>query len=940
MPDTDITRREHEKKFDRLTTINHLFHLQPFKGFVMELEDVHFHFDSAVILPDFGTFDAPLEGDPAAPDPATQRVISLAVVRACYLQGAKGQKMLIAGHADTSGSPDYNFPLSLQRANSFFHLLMGNRAEWVKISVAKHKVEDYQQILKWIANVWDFNCDPGNVDNNHGALTTAAVKDFQTEYNEEFDASISVDGQVGPETWGAFFDVYIAVLANIMDVEVADLQKFRDALQWVDDSKRTVGCGEEFPIEQPRKQNYKSKVNRRVEILFYDPGQEPKIDCHPGPTKCTPVICEIYNPKMYKYVHLPVDPVTSLIAFRIKMELGDIDSLFTDIGTSDDTDTGIRERMQAIGFLYAPLNDPAIATRAKDAWDHFKVVTTAGSAQLQTMVKNTIVDQNVLPAVGGFGMLRMPGSYCVTNAQFAAQFFGNPGATGAQSGRFQEETAVWTANDKLGLVPIVTKVESRPRTKWKPAKAGVKVHLQLIPPDAPPAGSPVAAPGLRAVPTVSVNVNGTPPPPTVTFTMTGSPAKFVTDTKAQNAPVANDPQVDNVHSAKGGKRGNAVAGTNHLTNVLEITTARPGFHGKFSFNASAASTHANAVMADTNNDGKAGFILMPAWTGGDRYKLRAFLDPVRGKPFNGTEGDAVKAESGTMVVWRILRFSNYMRWDYPAGVPAAEVNSCGGPLDNFDFAGVIATEYKNSWFDTVIEPNAASFQLITQAQWQLAQSRGRAAIAGKPLTSQKYDLNTLFPLGNNPSSGLIRFLTAAQYDAAVKGPPPPGGWLSAAGDPNYFNNMVALQNEMIGEYVEFFSKNAVGGLTVLQAPCFCTLSLGVIPTAFLPALRASGLGTSRRGCIVCFGHNIYAGGMPYDANHNTMHETGHVMYGVHQYTAGVQVNVNTGTIFDEHDYHDLCIMGYMRCSGGYCGRCTLNHAGWNTHAIAGNNPGP
>jgi hypothetical protein len=67
---------------------------------------------------------------------------------------------------------------------------------------------------------------------------------------------------------------------------------------------------------------------------------------------------------------------------------------------------------------------------------------------------------------------------------------------------------------------------------------------------------------------------------------------------------------------------------------------------------------------------------------------------------------------------------------------------------------------------------------------------------------------------------------------------------------------------------------------------------------------------------------------------------GHVIYGVHQYTQGAQVNVTTGNPMDGHDYHDLCIMGYMPCSGGFCGRCVASQAGWNTAAIPFNSPGP
>ena len=93
----------------------------------------------------------------------------------------------------------------------------------------------------------------------------------------------------------------------------------------------------------------------------------------------------------------------------------------------------------------------------------------------------------------------------------------------------------------------------------------------------------------------------------------------------------------------------------------------------------------------------------------------------------------------------------------------------------------------------------------------------------------------------------------------------------------------------------------------------------------LPPYGNSGWGTDRRACWVIFGHDAYHGWMPYDQTANALHETGHVVYGGHQYTSTTQVNVNTGTNFDGHDYKDLCIMGYMKCDADFCGRCTLSH---------------
>jgi len=936
----DITRRDHTQAFKKPTTQTHQFQLKPFQGYVIEVEDVHFHHNSAVFLADYGAFTTPVDED-------SERVVGLCTVRACYQQAASHpqQKLLLAGHTDTTGSAAYNLPLSRKRASNFLAVLSGDRDSWVPICVGQHKTEDYQQILKWVAYLWGWPCDPGIVDNVLGLKTTAAIKAFQAQYNQEYEKTIAEDGIVGEETWGAFFDVYMCVLEDILNTDEAGLIAMRSALNFL--GPQTVGCGEEFPIEAPRRNEYRSKINRRIECLFFDPGQEPQFDCHPSTTVCTPINCEIYNPKMYKFTHIPVPPTKYHRKFRVTVEYGDIDSLFTDIAANSHTDAGVRERLQAVGFLYEPLDSANIGQIAHDAWDHFKTATSqatddAAVAQLKTLVQNTIVDQNKLPAPGAFSKVRLPGTYCVTDAQYNAGFFGNPAAAGATSYHYQSETALWSKNPSVGLIPIIAKVEMRRACKYFPSGAGVRVHFQLIKPDDIPAGSDVAATPLRSTPaTGSVNRSRIPPRTTFTFNMTGHPNKYVTDEKKRNAVVADDPQVDNAHQSVGGKRGNAVPGADKLKNLLEITTTHPGFQGELNLNAPAASAHPNAVVVETNDDSKAGVIVMPAWTGGDRYKIRAFLDPMGGQAWDGTENDAAKYDTGTLVVWRILRFSKYLRWAYPAGTPAATKAALYGELPTFDIAGVIAGEYKKSWFDVTVEPGASAPNNISQADWTSAVRLAKANCSALALSlAPAYDINALLS-ETTLSFGFMNFLTAAQYDAAPKGAPPPGGWLSAVADPAYWANMTTLFHAVDAQMMQWFTKNAIGGVTVIQTPSMCSLSLD--PNAPSPPFGNSGWGTSKRGCYVIFGQNAYTGAtawMPYDHNRNTLHETGHVTYGVHQYTLVEQVNASTGGIYDEHDYHDLCIMGYMKCSGGFCGRCTLNHGGWNTRAMPANNPGP
>jgi hypothetical protein len=435
----------------------------------------------------------------------------------------------------------------------------------------------------------------------------------------------------------------------------------------------------------------------------------------------------------------------------------------------------------------------------------------------------------------------------------------------------------------------------------------------------------------------------TPPAPPASvnknLTLTGSPQAYVDNERKRNPLAAGDPQANNAHKSVAGKRGNEVAGKDRLANILEIDTPRPRFYDEFGFSAAIKSPHPNAAVADLNATGEAAAIFMPAWTGSDRYKIRVFIDPMDGRPSDGSETWAVKQETGTVAVSRVLRLSKYMRWDYPVASTVAQRTACGGVLDPFDTTGVMTTEYQKAWFDVTVEAKAQTPQPITQADWlgAIRYAKGRA----RPATSQAYDLSALLPeldpaSGlNNPSPGVIRFLTAAQYDAAAKSPAPPGGWPSAAADANFWGNMQSIFFSVLEEFMHFYTRNAIGGLTIIQAPVLASFTADNVAGMPLTPWRNSGFGMKTRGCYVIYGHNVYFNGtFPYDQTRNALHETGHVLFGVHQYD-NPPVPVFQG---NEHDYHDLCVMGYQACSGDFCGRCVLNQAGWDIQAMPVNGP--
>ncbi len=273
---------------------------------VLEVEDVLFRHDSAVMLP-----EAYENVDAEAESPDEERITGLDVIRTLFLRAKEypTQKFLLTGHTDTTGSDQYNVTLSEKRGNSVMHMMLGNRDEWADISDKHHLNEDIQQILTWANREFPaLSCDPQGIDGIIGTNTRTAIRNFQTNFDPIFGRAIGIDEVVGPETWGAFFDVYQRRLAQMLDTDEAGLPSFRNAVNWVDPNKKAVGCGENWPIESANQNDYRSRINRRVEILMFDPTELPPLDCHPQPGKCDKAVCVLHDPTLYNRVHLPVHP--------------------------------------------------------------------------------------------------------------------------------------------------------------------------------------------------------------------------------------------------------------------------------------------------------------------------------------------------------------------------------------------------------------------------------------------------------------------------------------------------------------------------------------------------------------------------------------------------------------------------------------------------------
>ena len=299
-----------------VTSHKNIMTLNRIKIYILEMEDVLFHLNSAVMMPE--NPEGKSSGNSGGGSKNQETVSGISALGLVFKQFEfdPNKRMIIAGHADTSGQPKGNFDLSKERAENVLYLLTGDKIKWAEICANRHKVEDYQQIMKFFAERNGINCDPVKIDNKWGEKTENATKEFlkktipdnaDTLLNEIKDDSKK---KWPEEVWQVVYDLYIKHLCKVLGVPNEEqLKKRRDTLKYVNDSIPCVSCGESFPIDSKDKKNYRSQKNRRVEILFFD-----KDEIEAESIKCPPARTSVHKeeecPLWKKIYFLPlyIDP--------------------------------------------------------------------------------------------------------------------------------------------------------------------------------------------------------------------------------------------------------------------------------------------------------------------------------------------------------------------------------------------------------------------------------------------------------------------------------------------------------------------------------------------------------------------------------------------------------------------------------------------------------
>lgn len=289
---------------------------------LIEFADTLFRFNSAALLPS--------EIAPAT-DGAQHAGMDVAAACLRYAQVHPDKKILITGHTDTVGSEESNVTLSRLRAAAVHGLLFGNRDEFAEACWGPHLTQeqrypnggdgskagvmwtDYADVLNWIAVGFGWPCHTGYPKSATPALWTATNK-FQKSYNAsplvgvQSSKPIRESGWFDKPTWAAVYDCYELKLAEALSMDLDALKRLRGQVQLLSPDTPYVGCGEYHPLDNIGRDGYRSQTNRRVEVRFFDPGEEPTLGCLAG--ACTGAACALYDPREYRRHHLP--PVAAI----------------------------------------------------------------------------------------------------------------------------------------------------------------------------------------------------------------------------------------------------------------------------------------------------------------------------------------------------------------------------------------------------------------------------------------------------------------------------------------------------------------------------------------------------------------------------------------------------------------------------------------------------
>lgn len=191
-----------------------------------------------------------------------------------YAAAHPEEKLVIVGHTDLVGGDSYNQSLSERRGRSVHAWLTAgrdmaaSRAEWEQLRRTRPAGEEPSLKDSWATREYQFMLNDlgfylAGIDEDHGPLTTAAVRAFQAEQG------LPQTGSVDDATWSALIAAYLAQ-DNLAVAESRFLPNAKDGCS--NGVVKWLGCGEKDPV---RNTQDAWRPNRRTELLFVRAEQFP-----------------------------------------------------------------------------------------------------------------------------------------------------------------------------------------------------------------------------------------------------------------------------------------------------------------------------------------------------------------------------------------------------------------------------------------------------------------------------------------------------------------------------------------------------------------------------------------------------------------------------------------------------------------------------------------
>jgi hypothetical protein len=333
----EFTLANLDGSFTVITGSKNEFILKRIPVYVLEMEDVCYHDGSGLLLPE----DPAGLKEGASSGQEQKRVSGVAALSLVFrhFEESPDKKLIIAGHDDTAGKATDSFDISKKRAEGVLHLLTGDRESWIKHAVDSNTFKDCQQIMKFYHHERGWECDPGEIDGAWGQKSEKATRAF-------FDALVSTgmginttspfysavkippQKQWPAQIWNRVYDLYEDRMFSVLCGGLwtaNDAANARKRLSFADPEHLFVACGESFPIEKIGKDGFRSQKNRRVEFLFFDVKELPKIPivCPDSTDKVhTHGQCPLLNSAFYKRTYIKPDDINSVL-YHLKFEYFD-----------------------------------------------------------------------------------------------------------------------------------------------------------------------------------------------------------------------------------------------------------------------------------------------------------------------------------------------------------------------------------------------------------------------------------------------------------------------------------------------------------------------------------------------------------------------------------------------------------------------------------------